>query len=223
MGSRHPGYAHATYTALFVAFLIGWISSYILETSTYNSSSTDPTTEQKKQELEAEETASLNKAVVPWTQADAAGGGEETIIGSSGSAGSADAAIDAMGSSVAAAKSSEAVAGSAVETLMNIRYSMLEPLMMLAIGATVLALMHAFVFPTILGNDNEAVLFCGLHLMLPHIKLCLWHFLDKLAVAFLLVSLVCAPILLFTVPADKFALCVLWSILFLVTASFASG
>ena len=155
----HPGYAHALYTVLCVAFLIAWISTYILRANT-----------------------SIKEEVT----------------------------LENVGTKYAGLRN-------------DLGFSMIESLIMLAIGATVLAVLHAFVFPTILGNDNEAMFFSGLNLMYPHFKLCLSHFIRKIYDAFMILGGGCMPILMYTVPMDKFVICILWSSLFIVIASFASS
>jgi hypothetical protein len=156
-----PGYAHATYTVLCVAFLFAWISSYILRSTTSRSDDDELT-------------------------------------------------MNTVGLMYAGLRN-------------DLLFSMIDPLLMLAIGATVLAVLHAFVLPTILGNDNEAMIFCGLNLMYPHFKLCFSHFIRKIYDALMLVVIVCLPTLMYTVPTDKLVICILWSSLVIVIASFASS
>jgi hypothetical protein len=105
----------------------------------------------------------------------------------------------------------------------DLGFSMIQPLIMLAIGAIVMSIMHLFVFPSLVGNDNEAIFFCGLNLMYPHFKLCISHFIRKIYDALILLGMWCMPILMYTVPMDKFVICMLWSSLFIVIASFASS
>lgn len=157
--SPQPGYAHATYTILCIAFLLGWISSYILMKNN-ESDNTDFRVQ---------------------------------------------------------------ISDSRLKIYNNLMNSMLEPIILLAIGAIVMVVLHAFVFPTIIGNDNEAVLFCGLNLVYPHFKLCLSHFLRKIIATMFIVVIWCVPILTYTVPMDKFVSCLLWSILIVVLVSFASS